>query len=341
MRFVVLAWALSRLLIVAVMLSNGHADAFANWDGAWYGSIVAHGYEYAPDGRRHNVAFFPLFALLAAPFVTRGLPWPVVAAVLANAAFLAALVLVYRLAVRRYDAVAAKWCVAVACLLPPSLFCSVAYPQSVFLLSSALALDFWDRSHVVAAGGAGGFASAANPLGFPLALAMLLDGMMQRRAASIVAGLIAFSGIAAFSLYCALHFGDALAFVHAQRSWQRGFGIDLHAWRAIFTSLLTLDGARQNIMVVALVPLGALVVAAQARRLGRMMTLYALVALAMLVCSGTPFSVDRNAYAVAPVLLGYGATLRRVPAAGYIALALCALLLVIDAGRFARFEWVA
>ncbi len=341
MRFVVLTWALSRLLVIGVIAANGHASAFMNWDGAWYGSILAHGYEYMPDGRRHNVAFFPLFPLLAVPFVTHGVPWPIAAAVLSNALFLAALVVVYRIAVRHYDPVSARWCVTVACLLPPSLFCSVAYPQSLFLLCSAAVLYLWDRSRAPAAGAAGALASAASPLGIPLACAMLVDGIAQRRAAAIVAGLLAFCGTGAFALYCALHFRDAVAFVHAQRAWRNGFGVDLSAWRAIFGSLMTLDGFRQNIMVVALVPIGALAVLVQARALGRLMTIYALAGLAMLVLSGTPFSVDRNAYALAPILIAYGAMFRRVPAAGYVALALCALLLLVDSARFARFEWVA
>ncbi len=341
MRFVVLSWALSRLLVVGIILSYGPPGAFANWDGAWYGSILMHGYEYAPDGRQHNVAFFPLFPLVAAPFTAGGLPWPVVAAVLANVLFFAAIVVLYRLAARRYDAAVAKWSIAVACLLPPSLFCSVAYPQSLFLLCSAGALYLWDRSNFTLAGCAGALASAATPLGIPLACAMVLNGIVQRRASAIVAGVIASCGIAAFALYCALHFGDAVAFIHAQRGWRSGFGIDVHAWRAIFASLLTVDGVRQNIMVVILVPLGIVAVVAQAKNLGPLMSLYALFALAMLVFSGTPFSVDREAYALAPLLIAYGATLRRVPAAGYVVLALCALLLVVDSGRFARFEWVA
>ncbi len=340
MRFVVLAWALSRVLVLGVLFANGHTNALANWDGAWYGSIAIHGYEYAPDGRRHNVAFFPLLPLVAAPFV-HTFPWPVLAGVLSNLAFLAALTVLYRLTSRRFDAIAANWCVAFAVLLPPSLFSGLAYPQSLFLLCSAGALYLFDRNRDLAGGGAGALASAASPLGVPLGCAMLLDGILQRRGRAILAGIIALCGVGAFALYCAIHFGDALAFVHAQRAWRRsGFGFDAHAWRMILLSLTSLDGLRQNVMVL-LVPLGALAVIAQARGLGRLMTLYALLALAMLVFSGTPFSVDRNAYAIAPVLIAISALVRRVPPAGYVILALCAVLLVIDAGRFARFEWVA
>ena len=342
MRFVVSAWTLSRLLVLGVLLAGGNTSALANWDGAWYGSIAQHGYEFAHDGGQHNVAFFPLLPLLATPFVRYGFPWPVVAAVIANVAFLGALLVVYRLATRRYDTITARWCIAFSCVLPPSLFCSVAYPQSLALLCAAAALYLWDANRDVPAGACGAFGSAASPVGIPLACAMLVDGMLQRRNRAVFAGLLAFLGVAGFALYCALRFGDALAFVHAQRGWRiGGFGFDLHAWRVIFESLVTLDGFRQNIATVLLVPLGAVATIVEARHLGRLMTLYALFALAILAFSGTPFSVDRNAYVIVPLLLAFGAILRRVPPVGYAVLALCALLLTIDAGRFARFEWVA
>jgi hypothetical protein len=340
MRFVVLAWFLTRLLVVAVILGAGHPASFANWDGAWYGSIVAHGYEYALDGKQHNVAFFPLLPLLAWPLVRGGAQWPVAAAALANVAFLGALLLLYRAARARYDDTAARWCVAFACLLPPSLFCSVAYPQSLYLLCSVFALAMFDRSRFVAGGIGAALASAASALGVPLVAALVLEGALRRRWPVAVAGAIGFAGIGAFMLYAQVHFGDALAFVHAQRAWRHGFGLDLPAWQATFASLLTLAGIRQNLSML-LVPLGIVAVVIESPRLGRTMTLYALLALAMLAFSGTPFSVDRNAYAVAPVLIAGGAILRRIPPIGYAVLALCALVLVIDAGRFAHFQWVA
>jgi Mannosyltransferase (PIG-V) len=341
MRFVVLAWALSRLMVLGILLSGGGPAALAHWDGAWYGSVALQGYAFSADGAEHNVAFFPLLPLVALPLVRIGVPWPIAASAISNVAFLGALVLLHRIAARRYEAITANWCVVLACLLPPSLFCSVAYPQSLFLLCSAAALDLYEGKRYVGSGCAGALASAASPVGIPLACSMLINGVLARRAIVIAGAVLAFVGVGAFALFCALRFGDALAFVHAQRAWRSGFGIDLHAWRSIALSLVALDGVRQNIVTVLLVPLGALATLFEARRLGRLMTLFAFFALAVFVFSGTPLSVDRNAYTVVPLLVAFGAILRRVPPAGYVVLALSALLLVIDCGRFARFEWVA
>lgn len=340
MRFVVSAWVLSRLLVLGVLLDGGHVGALANWDGAWYGAIATHGYEYVPDTLHHNVAFFPLFPLFAWPFVDAGVAWPIVAGVLANLAFLGALVLIQRLARACYDEVTAQWCVAAACVLPPSLFCSVAYPQSIFLLCSALALYFFTRRSYAPGGVAAALASSASALGIPLVVALVVDGIARRRRGAAAAAFIGFAGIGAFMLYCAIRFGDALAFVHAQHAWRHGFGFDYHGWHAALGSLITLDGFRQNVALL-LVPIGLFAILIESRRLGAAMTIYGVLALAVLTFSGTPFSVDRNAYAIVPVLIAIGALLRRVPNAGYVVLALSTVLLVIDAGRFAHFQWVA
>lgn len=340
MRFVVAAWFFSRLLVLGVLLASGHVGSLVNWDGAWYGSIVAHGYEFATDGKQHNVAFFPLLPIVAWPLVREGVPWPLAAGVLANTAFLGALVAIYHIARKRYDEMTARWCVATACLLPPSLFCSVAYPQSLFMLFSAIALYVFTNGYYSAGGLAAALASSAGALGIPLVAALVTDGALRRRGAAMAAALIGCAGIGAFMLYCGIRFHDALAFVHVQHAWRHAFGFDAAGWKATLASLTTPDGFRQNIAML-LVPIGLLAILFESRRMGSAMTIYGLLALAMLLTSGTMFSVDRNAYAIVPVLVAIGAILRRVPVAGYVVLSLSSVLLVIDASRFAHFLWVA
>jgi len=66
-------WLLSRLFIAAVMLlitpllpapSGGLSPVGWEvfwWDSVLYNQIATLGYEYANDGKGHNVAFFPYF----------------------------------------------------------------------------------------------------------------------------------------------------------------------------------------------------------------------------------------------------------------------------------------
>jgi len=49
-------------------------------------------------------------------------------------------------------------------------------------------------------------------------------GVEERRPAIAYAAGLAAGGLLLFSLYCAIHFGDPLAFVQAQRGWRPSLG---------------------------------------------------------------------------------------------------------------------
>ncbi|HUA08485.1 MAG TPA: hypothetical protein VMA98_04365 [Candidatus Acidoferrales bacterium] len=343
MRFVLLTWLATRAAIAAVLyLASPHPLASAgNWDGAWYGSIALHGYQHASIGAQRDIAFFPLFPMMAAVLLHAGLRWPLAGILVNNACFLAALFVIYALAHERWSRQTARWCVAVAASCPLSLFASVAYHEGVFLLFSALALFATLRADRLRGGIAGALASATSAMGIALAGALALDAIVQRRGARAIAcALLAFAGAGAFAIFCYARFGDPLSFVHAQHAW-RTAGFDGGAWLRIFASLSSWDGLRRNVMVVVLVPLAAVAVLLQRKALGSLMTSYALLAIALLLFAGEPISADRNAFTFVPVLLAYGRALERVPVAGGAALAASLALLAYDTAQFANFHWVA
>ena len=175
-------------------------------------------------------------------------------------------------------------------------------------------------------------------LGVALAAALVIDAIVQRRdARAIACAALAFAGVGLFSLFCFLRFGDALAFVHAERAW-RTSGIDLAAWLRIFGSML---GLWQSNLFVALVPLGALAVFVQRNALGSLLTLYGLLAIVLILVAGEPISADRYAYRGDPLLIALARALARVPVAGAAALIASLALLAYDTVQFARFHWVA
>jgi|HubBroStandDraft_4_1064222.scaffolds.fasta_scaffold171692_1 hypothetical protein len=343
MRFVVAAWLASRVVIVAAfMLASPHPLASGgNWDGAWYGAIALHGYGYAHRGTQSDTAFFPLYPLIASLVLRMGVDWPLAGVAVNNAAFFAAMFVLYRMARERWNAATARWCVAVACACPLSLFGSVAYREGLYLLLSALALWSALRSQRFRAALAAGAASATAVAGVALAAAFVVESLLRRRGlrATAVAAL-SFTGIAAYVLFCWYRLGDPLAPLHAQHGW-RTAGFDWPAWGRVFRSLASIDGLRRNVMVIVLVPLGAIAVLVQYKALGTLMTLYTLFALAILAVAGGPMSADRYAYGVIPILIAYGRALQRVPAVGIAALAASLVLLAYDAVQFARFHWVA
>ncbi len=234
MRFVALVWLSTRVAIVlalAVSAPHGFVDALGHWDGAWYGSIVAHGYSFSPDGSQHNIAFFPVYPLVCRALTAVAIPWPIAGAIVSNIAFFGSLCVVYAYARNRFDERTARALVIVMCVLPLSLFCTVAYSESLFMLFAALSLWAFDRKRYALAGVAAAAASATRPLGTALALGSIAATVVERRGVAAIAAVsLGLAGIAAFCAFCAVKFGDALAFVHAQPAWRHTNGLAAGAW---------------------------------------------------------------------------------------------------------------
>jgi len=119
--FAAAMWLLSRLVIAAAMLLIAPLlpappggikptvgwDVFYWWDSLLYNQIATSGYEYANDGKGHNVAFFPLPLVIRA-VMTFDLPFKVAGTLVNNLAFLGALIVLYYWVEERHDRSAAR-----------------------------------------------------------------------------------------------------------------------------------------------------------------------------------------------------------------------------------------
>src|SRR5579875_1689138 len=113
--FILVAWSATRALIFAALFLTAHAagNPLTNWDGEWYQRIATVGYEYSPDGRQHDVAFFPLYPLTVAALMrVVPLPFGIAAPLVDNLAFLLALGSLFAWLSRRCDRATARWSVA-------------------------------------------------------------------------------------------------------------------------------------------------------------------------------------------------------------------------------------
>ncbi len=342
MRFPLTVWFFSRVAVVCAVLAAAphRLAAFGNWDGAWYGSIAAHGYEFARDGNQHNVAFFPLFPMFASVLLRAGILWPLAGAIVANGAFLGAVLVAYAYTKKRFDERIARWCTVALCLSPLSLFCSVAYSEGLFLLFVAVAFWAYSSDRFWVAGLACAAASATSPLGVALALGLVAGALVDKRSASAAAqSAIGFTGVALFSIFCERRFGDALAFVHAQAAWRRATWIDPNAWLGLLRGAA--GGRVHDWIAIALLGAAIAGVTIYRERLGTAATVFIFGTLAALVFGGTPLSADRSLYAVLPVSFVLALTFGRAPALGYAAAVFSCVALVVDAMAFARFQWVA
>ena len=219
--------------------SNELANLQARWDTDFYYQIATTGYHWDPATFLHqNVVFFPLYPLLMrwGGALLGGHPL-LAGTFISLAAFVAAISLLYRLAVIELGEEKAWPVVLLLSTYPYAVFYSVVYTESLFLFLTVGAFYAMRRGYVVAAAAAGLAAGLTRPNGLWLALPLLWmartvpaapskDGTgapggvsRGRRTAALMAALAPVAGTALFSAYLQLRFGDPLAWVHAQAAW--------------------------------------------------------------------------------------------------------------------------
>ncbi len=269
--------------------------SLTSWDGWWYLGIVRDGYHAAPvvDGY-YDYAFLPLF-----PMLVRALsfPWPayagLVAVVLSNVLFVAALVLLVRLGERVLGDERARWGAALLAVSPFAAVFSMAYSESLFLVLSVAAFLAAERDRRALGGVLLGLAALTRLQGAiliaPLWLVLFLrDGRRTRPSqAWLLLGPLA---AVAFLVYVAALTGSAGSYGAAQVAWGRG-GIGSSASGTAIGSAVDLN------QVVLLVTLVAALFLLVFRRIDRIRWAYALVPLlytGAVFASGILESVGRH-----------------------------------------------
>jgi Mannosyltransferase (PIG-V) len=217
----------------------------ARWDSAWYLTIADSG--YADSTAR--AAFFPLYPLLvrgAGELGGGSRGALLVAAYLVSlAAFLAALVLLYRLTELELGARLARPALLLLAVFPAAVYFGAPYSESLFLLLAVGAFYAARTDRWAWAGVCAGLASATRSAGLLLVipLAMIWWSSRPRRAADVAWLLLAPLGIAAYAAWLGLAEGDALRFLDVQDAWFRHLAVPLGgAWDGLVAAF---DGVRQ------------------------------------------------------------------------------------------------
>jgi hypothetical protein len=195
-------------------------DIWANWDGAWYADIAAHGYR-----RASSTAFFPLY-----PYLSRGLGWVmgghvVLAAVVISLVFcLGAFILLYRLTTQLAgDDVAARTVLYLA-VFPTALFLQAAYAESLLLFLVLASFLLAERGRFEWAGVTCGLALLTRPSAFALLAALVVFAFSRggwRQVAKVT-----FLSVGLFCLYPLMLWSihrHAWSFLAAQHHWGRAF----------------------------------------------------------------------------------------------------------------------
>jgi len=213
--------------------ANELVNLQARWDTDFYHQIATVGYRWDPSAFLHqNVVFFPLYPLLMrwGGALLGGHPL-LAGTVISLAAFAGAIALLYRMTVLELGEEKAWPVILLLSTYPFALFYSVVYTESLFLFLTVGAFYAMRRRYLLLAALAGFAAGLTRPNGFWLAVPLLWlatrgaegrggrGGRGGRDVPAILAALAPLAGVAIFSAYLSVRFGDALAWMHGQAAW--------------------------------------------------------------------------------------------------------------------------
>ena len=217
----------------------------ARWDSVWYLRIADSGYGESSA----RAAFFPLYPLLVRGLgkTLGGSPGALLVAAYAIslAAFLAALVLLHRLAELELGRRLARPTLVLLAVFPAAVYFGAPYSESLFLLLAVGAFYAARTGRWAWAGACAGLASASRSAGLLLLLPLALIWWSSRPRRPRDAAWLALAplGIAAYAAWLGLVEGDALRFLDVQEAWSRELAVPLAgAWDGLVAAV---DGVRQ------------------------------------------------------------------------------------------------
>jgi hypothetical protein len=229
-------------------LAHWIVEPLRNWDGLWYRLIALEG--YAGGTQSAKAAFWPLL-----PGIMRGgselTGWTVdtVGYLVANIAFLGALLLLYRLILLDFgDDTLARRTLWVLALFPTALFFSAVYTESLFLLLTVGALYLWRRDLLWPAGLVSVAAALTRSAGVFLILPFLALLWDRHRTdwrgywPGIVPAFFPALGPALFAALLDREQGNWKAFIDVQEQWNRYSATPWETLRCAIETCHTLGG---------------------------------------------------------------------------------------------------
>lgn len=193
------------------------------WDTVHFMTIARSGYPNA-----HESAFFPLYPLLTHGVMLITGHTLFAGLLVANIAGLGTLVVLYRLIDMDFGGEIAWRSVLYFTIFPTAFFLAAAYSESLFFLLVLLCFYYLRRGHWWLAGVAAILAALTRATAVALFIPCVYEYLRQhdfqwrKFRLDVLSCFGAPAGIALFSLYCAIQFGDPLSFSHAEHTvWNR------------------------------------------------------------------------------------------------------------------------
>lgn len=183
--------------------------SFGNFDGVHYLGIAQDAY-----AAQYTQAFFPFYPILikAVSFLTFG-NLLVSALLVSNAAFLASLLIFYRLVSKTHGEKIAFWSVLFLLSFPTSFFFGAVYTESVFFLLIILAFYMVEEGKVWQAAVLGAFASFTRLGGIFLTPALFFKKGIKSQAALLLIP----TGLIAYMVFLGVKFNNPFYFLTSQQ----------------------------------------------------------------------------------------------------------------------------
>lgn len=294
-------------------------DPWFHWDSGWYMQIATAGYSlFQPEPGQRNTFFFPLY-----PLAARAVGWllggdvALAAWLVSNLCFVAAMVVLYRFVLEKWNEDAATRTVALLACAPHALYFSAAYAESLFLLCWVAAVYAAHRRRWLWAGlfvALSGAARGVGPIILPgLGLMALEQAKWKWRALDwkvlfLGTGVL---GTVAYLSYLQLAFGDLWLFTGATTVQGWGAGHSLAKLGAAFASWRGGTAPIADLSHLLGLAFGTVVCGLGAKKLGWPLTVF--TALTLLVYWSVWYSASRYLVVLFPLFIALALLLEKRP----------------------------
>jgi len=324
-----------------VLISTGFPNwawSFGNFDGVHYLRIAQDGYAY-----QFTQAFFPLYPILIrlVSYVTFG-NFVIAALLISNTAFLAGLIIFYKLITKNFNEKIAFWGCLFLLTFPTSFYFGAVYTEGISFFIIVLAFYLFEKNKILLSSIVGSFASATRLVGLFLAPSLVKRPEIK----SLIPLLIVPLGLIAYMTYLTVEFNKPFYFLTAQSIWgqeRSTTGIVLLPqvfWR-YFKILVTTSGLPlfNAILELAATIFALIALTIATKRVKREWLIFSWLAILTPTLTGTLASMPRYILVAFPIFIvtAFIKSSRLKAALLIIFIALQAILVTL----FTRGYWVA
>jgi len=329
------------------VLESAWWESLVRWDANFFTDVAINGYLYLPDGKTHNVGFFPLYPLLIRTInYFWKLPPTLIGIAVSNAFFLMALFLLYRYTKKYHPDSDPDLTTILMAFFPLGVFFSSIYSESLFLFLCLSSFFMFRKGKMIAAACALFFVSmtrlagifVVGTIGWSYVFGKIahsgnkgLDFKWRELVTPLFWVLFSVSGCLLFLAYQQYAFGHWDAFILGQKAFHR------HPIGSFSALLSEMNLHPFNIM--NLLPTGAVLgtsIIFLFLKDYRSYSLWGLLAVAVPLSTGTFLSMSRYSMVFFPLVIYGSSLLTRIPLLRDITIMACSAALVIFTALFVR-----